>query len=119
VVTGEASLLQASGPASGRAADARTIATLPLATRNFTPILSLFPGTATYLPDSTGVGRNTQAISVNGARVTQNNVQVNGVDANTMGTNGPILVAVPAPETIQATHLGSTREAHQATALVV
>jgi hypothetical protein len=94
-------LLQNDGPQLGRVVDARGVAELPLATRNFTQILGLSPGTATYLPDSTAVGRNTQAISVNGARVTQNNLQINGVDANTMGTNGPILVAVPAPETIQ------------------
>ena len=81
--------------------DSRGVAALPLATRNFTQILGLSPGAATYLPDSSGVGRNTQAISVNGARVTQNNYQINGIDATTMGTNGPILVAVPAPETIQ------------------
>ena len=100
-VSADAPLLQRAGPESGRAVGSRMIGALPLATRNFTQILTLFPGTATYLPDSTAVGRNTQAISVNGARVTQNNMQINGIDANTMGTNGAILVAVPAPETIE------------------
>src|SRR5438552_12179633 len=33
--------------------------------------------------------------------MTQNNVQINGVDANTMGTTSAVNVAVPAPETIQ------------------
>ncbi len=79
----------------------RAVAELPLASRNFTQILTLSPGTATYLPDSTAVGRSTQAISVNGARVTQNSFQINGIDATTMGANGAILVAVPAPETIE------------------
>lgn len=96
-----APLVQTDSAQLGRVIEARTVSELPLATRNFTQILSLSSGTATYLPDSTGVGRNTQAVSVNGARVTQNNLQINGVDANTMGTNGPVLVAVPAPETIQ------------------
>jgi hypothetical protein len=99
-VTSSPPLVQAGGPQLGRAVDSRGVAELPLATRNFTQILSLSPGTATFLPDSTALGRNTQAISVNGARVTQNNLQINGVDANTMGTNGAILVAVPAPESI-------------------
>jgi hypothetical protein len=94
-------LVQTAGPQLGRVVDEAGISNLPLATRNFTQILSLSPGTATYLPDSTGVGKNTQAISVNGARVTQNNYQINGIDVNTLGTNGPILVPVPAPETIQ------------------
>jgi len=96
-----AALLQFDGPQLGRVVNARGVSELPLATRNFTQILSLSPGTATHLPDSTGLGRNTQAISVNGARVTQNNYQINGVDANGLGTNGPVLLPVPAPETIQ------------------
>src|SRR5205085_3963518 len=74
---------------------------LPLATRNFTQILGLSPGTATYLPDNDALGRNTQTISVNGARVTQNGVQLNGVDAASMGTTGVVLVGVPAPESVQ------------------
>ena len=101
IVNGLPPLLQTDGPQLGRVVDSRAVAGLPLATRNFTQILTLSPGTASYLPDSTAVGRNTQAISVNGARVTQNFFQINGIDATTMGTNGPILVAVPAPETIE------------------
>src|SRR5713226_7202598 len=101
IVNGLPSLLQTDGPQLGRVVGSRALAGLPLATRNFTQILTLSPGTASYLPDSTAVGRNTQAISVNGARVTQNYLQINGIDATTMGTNGPILVAVPAPETIE------------------
>jgi hypothetical protein len=94
-------LVQTDGAQLGRVVDSQAVAELPLASRNFTQILTLSPGTASYLPDSTAVGRNTQAISVNGARVTQNFFQINGIDATTMGTNGPILVAVPAPETIE------------------
>jgi hypothetical protein len=96
-----APLLQMNGPQLGAVVDSQAVANLPLASRNFTQILTLSPGTAAYLPDSTAVGRNTQAISVNGARVTQNFFQINGIDATTMGTNGVILVGVPAPETIE------------------
>jgi hypothetical protein len=101
IVNGSPPLLQTDGPQLGRVVDSPAVADLPLASRNFTQILPLSPGTASYLPDSTAVGRNTQAISVNGARVTQNFFQINGIDATTLGTNGPILVAVPAPETIE------------------
>ena len=94
-------IVQTEGPQLGSIVDSQAVANLPLASRNFTQILTLSPGTATYLPDSTGVGRNTQAISVNGARVTQNFFQINGIDGTTMGTNGVILVGVPAPETIE------------------
>jgi len=97
----DTTLLQRDGPQLGRVVDARVVSELPLGTRNFSQLLSLSPGTATYLPDGSAVGRNTQAISVNGARVTQNNYQINGADVNTLGTNGPILIPVPAPETIQ------------------
>jgi hypothetical protein len=96
-----APLLQMDGPQLGAVVDTQAVANLPLASRNFTQILTLSPGTATYLPDSTAVGRNTQAISVDGARVTQNFFQINGIDATTMGTNGVILVGVPAPEVIE------------------
>jgi hypothetical protein len=72
-----------------------------LATRNFTQILGLSPGTAVDLPDSTALGRNPQNISVNGARTTQNNYQVNGVDANFIRNNNTQRISVPAPETIQ------------------
>ncbi len=101
IVNGSPPLLHMDGPQLGRVVGSRAVAELPLASRNFTQILTLSPGTASYLPDSTGVGRNTQAISVNGARVTQNYFQINGIDATTMGSQGPILVAVPAPETIE------------------
>jgi hypothetical protein len=101
IVSGSPPLLQTDGAQLGRGVDSRAVVELPLASRNFTQILTLSPGAASYLPDSTAVGRNTQAISVNGARVTQNYFQINGIDATTMGTNGPILVAVPAPETIE------------------
>ena len=107
VVAGQAvtvrvdSTLQTNGPDLGRLVDSRTISELPLSTRNFTQVLSLSPGAATFLPDSTAVGRNTQTISVNGARMTQNNLQMNGVNANTMGTSSSINVPVPAPESIQ------------------
>lgn len=94
-------LVQTEGAQLGRVVDSRTVAELPLATRNFTQILGLSPGAATYLPDNTSVGRNSQNISVNGARVTNNNFQINGIDANSMGTNSAPSLAVPAPETIQ------------------
>src|SRR5207245_11406229 len=77
---------QADGPRLGRIVDPRAVSELPLATRNFTQILGLSPGADIGLADNTGVGRNSQNISVNGARRTQNNFQINGVDANTIGT---------------------------------
>src|SRR6267142_1249037 len=93
--------IQGDGPQLGRVVDSRMVSELPLATRNFTQILALSPGTAVSLADNTAVGRNSQHISVNGARVTQNSLQINGVDANNIGTNNAYWLAAPAPETIQ------------------
>ena len=86
-VSGEATLVQTTSPATGRVVDERAIGEVPMATRNFTQILGLSTGTATYLPDNTAVGRNSQNISVNGARVTNNSFIINGADANSIGTN--------------------------------
>jgi hypothetical protein len=79
----------------------RAVSELPLATRNFTQILALSPGTSVNLADNTALGRNSQNVSVNGARVTQNDYEINGVDANNISNNAAALLAVPAPETIQ------------------
>lgn len=98
VVVAESPLTQSNGPQLGRAIASRTIAELPLATRNFTQLLGLSPGTATALPNNTRIGRNTQEVSVSGARLTQNNYQINGIDAN--ATIGGTRLADPAPETI-------------------
>jgi Carboxypeptidase regulatory-like domain/TonB-dependent Receptor Plug Domain len=94
-------LLRADGPQLGRVTDSRAVSELPLATRNFTQLLGLSPGTSVELPDNTAVGRNSQNISVNGARTNQNNYQINGVDANNIVSNNAVRLAVPAPETIQ------------------
>jgi hypothetical protein len=53
VVDNAASLIRTDGPQLGRAVDARTVSELPLATRNFTQILGLSPGTSVYPPDNT------------------------------------------------------------------
>src|SRR5438132_1154411 len=96
-----APLIQTDGPQMGRVVDSRAVTELPLATRSYTQILALSPGASVALPDNTALGRNSQNISVNGARTTQNNYQINGVDANRLGVNASGTLAVPAPETIQ------------------
>jgi hypothetical protein len=94
------SLIQRDGPQLGRVVETRAVSELPLATRNFTQMLALSPGTSVALPDHTALGRSSQNVSVNGARVTQNDFEINGVDANNLATNAAATIAVPAPETI-------------------
>ena len=62
-------------------------------------MLGLTAGATTYLVDNTVVGRNTQNVSVNGARVSQHNFQINGIDANA-GSGTGLPLANPAPESI-------------------
>lgn len=94
-------VIQRDGPQLGWVVDSRAVSELPLATRNFSQILGLSPGTAVDLPDNTTVGRNSQNISVNGARTTQNNYQINGVDGSNIRNNNFQGIAIPAPESIQ------------------
>lgn len=101
VVVHIAPLVQRDGPQLGRVVNSSTVSDLPLATRNFTQLLSLSPGTSVELADNSAVGRNSQNISVNGARTNQNNYQINGADANHILSNNAVRLAVPAPETIQ------------------
>src|SRR6266581_6714679 len=96
-----AQLIQKDGPHLGRAVNSPAVSELPLATRNFTQIMALSPGTSVSLPDNSALGRNSQNVSVNGARVTQNDFEINGIDANRIDTNSATSLAVPAPETIQ------------------
>src|SRR5207253_11485320 len=56
---------------------------------------------AAYLPEDMSHGGKSPDNSVNGSLVTNNNFQINGIDANSMGTNSAPSLAVPAPETIQ------------------
>ena len=101
IIPAPASLIQADSPQMGRVVDSRAVSELPLATRNYSQILALSSGTFADLPNNTALGRNSQAISVNGARGTQNNFEINGIDANRLDFNSAQALAVPAPETIQ------------------
>ncbi len=101
IISASGQIIETSGAQLGRVVDSRTVTGLPLATRNFLQILALSPGAVVDLPDNTALGRNSQNVSVNGARRTQNDFQLNGVDANALSQNFMISVAVPAPETIQ------------------
>ncbi len=90
-VNNDAPLIKTDSPTLGSTFDSRTVTELPLSTRNFTQLLGLTAGASVYLVDNTVVGRNTQNVSVNGSRVSQNNFQINGVDANAgISLNRPI-----------------------------
>src|SRR5258706_12131631 len=100
--------LQTEHATLGRVIDRNTIEELPLVNRNFTEILGLTAGTNTDIVDATQLGAGSQEIRANGARSGDNNFMLNGVDANSYGSNiteitpfGGAGIAIPAPDTIQ------------------
>jgi len=104
----EASLLQTDNVALGRVISRDTVVTLPLVNRNYTQILGLTSGTNTDVVDATLLGAGSQEIRANGARSSDNNFMLNGVDANSYGGNMTEAtnnsgggLAIPAPDAIE------------------
>jgi carboxypeptidase family protein len=100
-VSAEPSLVQADRATTGRVIEERTIRQVPLATRNFQQLLALSPGALSSVVRSTDVGRGDAIIQVNGQRQTNNNLQINGVDANSIALHSTGNLPVPATEAIQ------------------
>lgn len=100
-VTADADILQTSTPTEGRVIEESTLRQLPLPTRNFQQLLTLSPGTISSLSNNTDLGRGDTTISVNGQRTTSNDVRINGVDANSIGTNSTPNIATPATDSLQ------------------
>lgn len=100
-VTGEAQLVQTESSAKGSVIDEQQIRALPLPTRNFQQLLTLTTGTSGSLTNSSDLGRGDVAVYVNGQRSLSNNVIVNGVDANSIGTGESPNLAVPAIDSLQ------------------
>ena len=100
-IQADASLVQQETSQVGRTIQEETIRQLPLPTRNFQQLLTLSPGTSASVSNNTELGRGDAIISVNGQRTTSNNVRINGIDANSIGTNSTPNIAVPATDTLQ------------------
>ena len=100
-VNADAPLVQQQSSQIGRVIEGPTIQQLPLATRNFQQLLTLSPGTSASVSNNTELGRGDSIVSVNGQRTTSNNVRINGIDANAIGTNATPNIAVPATDSLQ------------------
>ncbi|MBV9925180.1 MAG: carboxypeptidase regulatory-like domain-containing protein [Acidobacteria bacterium] len=101
LVTAEGTLVQQESSQVGRVIETRAITQLPLPTRNFQQLLTLSPGTSSSVSNNTELGRGDAIISVNGQRTTSNSVRINGIDANSVGTNSTPNIAVPATDSLQ------------------
>ncbi len=100
-VTAEGTLVQQESSQVGRVIEGRAISQLPLPTRNFQQLLTLSPGASASVSNNTELGRGDSIISVNGQRTTSNSVRINGIDANSVGTNSTPNIAVPATDSLQ------------------
>lgn len=101
IVEPEAPVLQSETSQNGRVIEGETIRQLPLPTRNFQQLLTLQAGAQSSVSNNTDLGRGDNNISVNGQRTTSNSVRINGVDANSIGTNSTPNLAVPSPDSLQ------------------
>lgn len=101
VVEPSAPVLQSETSQNGRVIEGETIRQLPLPTRNFQQLLTLQAGAQSSVSNNTDLGRGDNNISVNGQRPTSNSIRINGVDANSIGTNSTPNLAVPSPDSLQ------------------
>ena len=101
LITGETPVLQSETSQTGRVIEGETIRQLPLPTRNFQQLLTLQSGAQSSVSNNTDLGRGDNNISVNGQRTTSNSIRINGVDANSIGTNSTPNLAVPSTESLQ------------------
>ncbi|MEO8042280.1 MAG: carboxypeptidase-like regulatory domain-containing protein, partial [Acidobacteriota bacterium] len=97
----EAPDIQTETSQQGRIITGETLRQLPLPTRNFQQLLTLSAGAQSSVSNNTELGRGDAIISVNGQRTTSNSVRINGIDANSIGTNSTPNIAVPATDSLQ------------------
>ena len=100
-VTDAAPLLQTENATRGTVIERLQINQLPLPTRNFQQLLTLTPGTSGSIENSSDLGRGDAVINVNGQRSLSNNLVINGMDANSIGTGSTPNLAVPALDSLE------------------
>ena len=100
-ITDASTPVQTSNATTGQSLGADTVGTLPLSTRNFLTLLTLSTGANTEIFQSDALGRGAVTINVNGQRPSNNNYQLEGINANDI--NLPVLdnVPLPNPQTVQ------------------
>jgi hypothetical protein len=108
-VEGEAEVaVQTTDATVGTVLVGKTIADLPLTSRNYTNLLGLSAGANTGVFNASTLGRGTQDISVNGSGTGQNNFQMDGVSIVNFAGNGSAVdtgsnsgIGVANPDAIQ------------------
>jgi len=101
IVTSEPPMVQTDTASRGDVISSETLTELPLPTRNFQQLLTLTPGTSSAISNSSDLGRGDTAFNVDGQRAVSNFIEINGIDANSIGTGSTPNLAVPATDTLQ------------------
>jgi Carboxypeptidase regulatory-like domain len=107
-VEGDVEAIQTSSSTLGSVVDTRTVAALPLSTRNYTNLLAMSAGASADVVNSATLGKASSVISVNGANVGQNNYMQDGASVSvwqSFGTNAESTAVgsfgTPNPDSIQ------------------
>jgi hypothetical protein len=118
-ITANQEIVQTDTSALGRTVGSEEVTALPLVTRSFTQIVGLSPGVTAPVTDAADLGRGSSVSSggyygaktVNGARPTDNNFEMNGIPINdNIGSGGGSVlgqadigggIPTPNPDTIQ------------------
>ena len=106
-ISATAQTVQSDNATLGTTVESRTIAELPLSTRNYTQILTMSTGVVADVSNAANLGNGTQDFYVNGSSNTSNNFQMDGSDVNNFGSGraGTFLqqggIPIPNPDAIQ------------------
>jgi len=106
-VQADAVLAQTESATLGRVVTEQTVIGLPLVTRNYTQILSLYTGVQADVNNAGTLGRNSPDLWVNGGRAIDNDYQMDGAHINNFGSAkagdwlGYTGIAIPNPDSIQ------------------
>jgi hypothetical protein len=107
LVTGVPPQLETTTSSLGTVVDNTMMQSIPLSSRNFTQILTLSPGVTANVVDAGALGRNSVNISANGGRPWDNNIVLNGMDADNPMSQGfddapdKTGIPVPSPDAIE------------------
>ncbi len=99
-VTGELTTVDTRTATTGDVVTGTQIRNIPLPTRNFLDLTAMQAGTAARIQSAATVGRGTPILDVAGSRATANNFVLDGVDANSFGSNNLSTVPVPNPDAV-------------------
>src|SRR5579871_5908803 len=107
-VQGQAQIFDTATAAQGTVLNSRTLASMPLTSRNFSQILGDSAGVSIDVNNGAALGRGSLDFSVNGAAPWQNNFQIDGVSVINMVGTGSIAdsglyagIPIPHPDALE------------------